>query len=100
MAGQLNCQQILEEFSSGGKEQGQFFSKKFFKLNQALVGVIDGFSLVNYHTLDITDEESVSDVLMQIDNMVQYDDYRMPNDKKFMDEQDDMGNNNEGDQDY
>ena len=52
--------------------------------------MIDGFSMVNYHTLDITDEESVSDILMQIDNMVQYDDYRMPNDKKFMDEQDDM----------
>lgn len=48
--------------------------------------MIDGFSMVNYHTLDITDEESVSDILMQIDNMVQYDDYRMPNDKKFMDE--------------
>jgi len=58
--------------------------------------VIDGFSMINFHALDITDEESVSDVLMQIDNMVQYDEYRMPNDKKFMDEQDDMG----GDENY
>jgi hypothetical protein len=56
-----------------------------------LVEVVDGFSMINFHALDITDEESVSDVLMQIDNMVQYDEYRMPNDKKFMDEQDDMG---------
>jgi GPN-loop GTPase len=61
-------------------------------LNQALVEVIDGFSLVSYHTLDITDEESLNNVLMQIDNMVQYDDYRMPNDKKFLDEQDENGN--------
>jgi hypothetical protein len=56
-----------------------------------LVEVVDGFSMINFHALDITDEESVSDVLMQIDNMVQYDEYRMPNDKKFMDEQEDMG---------
>ncbi len=34
--------------------------------------------MINFHALDITDEESVSDVLMQIDNMVQYDEYRMP----------------------
>jgi len=60
-------------------------------LNKALVEVVDGFSMINFHALDITDEESVSDVLMQIDNMVQYDEYRMPNDKKFMDEQDEMG---------
>jgi len=60
-------------------------------LNKALVEVVDGFSMINFHALDITDEESVSDVLMQIDNMVQYDEYRMPNDKKFMDEQEDMG---------
>lgn len=60
-------------------------------MNKALVEVVDGFSMINFHALDITDEESVSDVLMQIDNMVQYDEYRMPNDKKFMDEQDDMG---------
>lgn len=83
----MTCQQMLEECGSEKEEKGgQFFTQKFFKLNQALVGVIDGFSMVNYHTLDITDEESVSDVLMQIDNMVQYDEYRMPNDKKFMDE--------------
>ena len=67
------------------------FSPKSFKLNKALVEVVDGFSMINFHALDITDEESVSDVLMQIDNMVQYDEYRMPNDKKFMDEQEDMG---------
>jgi hypothetical protein len=26
-------------------------------------------------------------VIMQVDGMVQYDDYRMPNDKKFLDNQ-------------
>ena len=82
---------MMEELGSENEGKGQFFTQKFYKLNKALVDVIDGFSMINFHALDITDEESVSDVLMQIDNMVQYDEYRMPNDKKFMDEQDDMG---------
>lgn len=32
--------------------------------------------------------------------MVQYDDYRMPNDKKFMDEQDEGDNQGSMDNDY
>lgn len=99
----MSTAQILEDLghTSSDSNKKQFFTNKFYKLNQALVEVIDGFSLVNYQPLDITDEESVTNVLMQIDNMVQYDDYRMPNDKKFLDEQD----NNEPleageDQDY
>ena len=63
---------MLEELghTTVEKQNSKFFTQKFFKLNQALVEVIDGFSLVSYHTLDITDEESLNNVLMQIDNMV------------------------------
>ncbi len=78
---QMSATELMQDNS-----EKQFFTDKFYKLNKALCEVIDGFSLVNYHTLDITDEESVSDVLMQIDNMVQFDDFRMPNDKRFIDE--------------
>ena len=81
-----------EEDEESGKQsatnkgiQGQFFNKKFFKLNQAIMGVIDNFSLVNYQQLNIQDEESVSVVMAAIDNLVQYDDYRMPQDSKFLD---------------
>jgi len=47
--------------------------------------VIDNFSLVNYQQLNIQDEESVSMVMAAIDNLVQYDDYRMPKDTNFLD---------------
>lgn len=80
-----SCAEILTDLGHYDSDK-EFFSKKFFKLNQALVCIIDGFSLVNYQTVDISEEESISDVIMQIDNLVQYDDYRMPNDKKFLDE--------------
>ena len=51
--------------------------------------MIDNYSLVNYHCVDVTEEESVQELIMQIDNMVQYDEYKMPNDKQFMDNQED-----------
>jgi hypothetical protein len=40
----------------------QFFTQKFKKLNEALIDVIDNFSLVNYQLLDITEEESILNV--------------------------------------
>lgn len=52
------------------ENEKQFFTKKFKKLNEALIGVIDNFSLVNYQLLDIQDEESIMHVMMQIDAMV------------------------------
>lgn len=83
----MSTQQILDDLGHSSDEK-LFFTNKFYKLNQALVGIIDNFSLVNYCQVDITDEDSLTDVLMQIDNMLQYDDYRMPNDKNFQDEKD------------
>ena len=47
--------------------------------------VVDNFSMVNYQQLDIDNEESVQDLQVTIDNMVQYDENRMPSDKHFMD---------------
>jgi len=47
--------------------------------------VIDNYSLVNYQQCDIQDEESVSMVMANVDNLVQYDEYRMPKDKDFLD---------------
>ena len=82
-----SCADILGELGHFDSDKG-YFNDKFFKLNKALVGVIDGFSLVNYHPVDITEEESINEVIMNIDGLVQYDDYRMPNDKNFMDEKD------------
>ena len=72
-------------------DERNFFSKKFFKLNQVIVDVIDNYSTMNFHQLNIEEEESVHELQMTIDNMVQYDENRMPNDKHFMDNAEDEG---------
>ena len=63
-----------------------FFNEKFFKLNQAIIDVVDNFSMLNFQQLNVDEEESVQDLQITIDNMVQYDENRMPNDKHFMDQ--------------
>lgn len=47
-------------------------NKKFRKLNKALAQLIDDYSLVAFLPLNIKDEESISDILIQIDNTIQY----------------------------
>lgn len=48
------------------------YKKKFFKLTKALTKVIDDYSLVKFHPLDITDEDSINDMLLIVDNVLQY----------------------------
>ncbi|KRY28804.1 GPN-loop GTPase 3 [Trichinella spiralis] len=48
------------------------FSKKYRKLTDALISVIDEFSLIRYQPLDITDEESIADLSIVIDNCIQF----------------------------
>ncbi len=48
------------------------YRKKFHKLNKALARVIDDYSLVKFQPLDISDEDSLSDILLVIDNILQY----------------------------
>lgn len=44
---------------------------RFRRLNDAVVSLLDDFSMVNFTTLDISDEESVEDLLLQIDMAIQ-----------------------------
>jgi GPN-loop GTPase len=46
-----STKEILEDL--GHTSEQQFFTSKFKQLNDALVGVIDNFSLVNFQCLDI-----------------------------------------------
>ncbi|KAK3084870.1 hypothetical protein FSP39_020517 [Pinctada imbricata] len=48
------------------------FNHKFKKLNSAMATMIDDYSLVKFLPLDISDEDSINDVLLQIDNAIQY----------------------------
>ena len=46
--------------------------KKFEKLNRSIAKVIQDYSLVKFHPLDISDEDSIKDIVLIIDNMIQY----------------------------
>eukprot|EP01135_Chromosphaera_perkinsii_P007812 Nk52_evm4s1020 gene=Nk52_evmTU4s1020 len=47
-------------------------SPKFHKLNEALVSLIEDYSMVSFVPMDIADEQSVGYVLSQADNAIQY----------------------------
>ncbi|XP_013412105.1 GPN-loop GTPase 3 [Lingula anatina] len=47
-------------------------SNKFQKLNTAIAGLVEDYSLVKFFPLDNTDEDSISDILLMIDNAIQY----------------------------
>lgn len=68
-------------------QEASFFNKKYLSLNQKLFEVIDNFNLVQFTLSDITDEEKMMGIMLLIDNLVQFDEYRMPKDSAFFDNQ-------------
>ncbi|XP_064620478.1 GPN-loop GTPase 3-like [Lineus longissimus] len=47
-------------------------SQKFQKLNAAMATLVEDYSLVKFMPLDQTDEDSLNDLLLHIDNAIQY----------------------------
>lgn len=52
--------------------EGDKWHEKYRKLTAALGRLIEDYSLVQFHPLNIKDEESISDIKMMIDNIIQY----------------------------
>ncbi|EGX94036.1 ATP binding protein, putative [Cordyceps militaris CM01] len=52
----------------------------FRRLNRAVAGLIESFSMVNYLKLDVTDEDSVGDILSYIDDCIQFHEAQDPKD--------------------
>uniref|UniRef100_A0A1L8DI81 GPN-loop GTPase 3 n=1 Tax=Nyssomyia neivai TaxID=330878 RepID=A0A1L8DI81_9DIPT len=48
------------------------WGRKHQKLSEAIGSLIDSFSLVRFLPLDISDEESINEVLLIVDNVIQY----------------------------
>lgn len=46
--------------------------QKYAKLTEAIGEVIENFSLVRFYPLNIKDEESIDNILITIDNIIQY----------------------------
>ena len=47
-------------------------SPRHRRLNEALCKLLDDYDMVTFLPLDITDEDSVANVLMQVDNAIQF----------------------------
>lgn len=48
------------------------WGRKHKKLSEAIGNLIEDFSLVRFVPLNVNDEESITDLLLQIDNVIQY----------------------------
>ena len=51
---------------------------KYLELNKKIVEVIDNFNMVQYIPLNIQDEESEDSLIHHMDTLVQYDEFRLP----------------------
>ena len=64
--------------------------KSFKRLNRAVAGLIDSFSMVSYLKLDVQDEDSVGGILSYIDDAIQFHEAqepKEPNDEMEYDEE-------------
>jgi hypothetical protein len=60
-------------------------SERFRSLNEAIGKVVNEFNLVQFHPLDLTDEESIQAISYTIDAMLQYGENLEPKDVDEMD---------------
>ncbi|KAF4446508.1 GPN-loop GTPase 3 like [Fusarium austroafricanum] len=63
----------------------------FRRLNRAVAGLIESFSMINYLKLDVTNEDSVGAILSHIDDCIQFheaQDPKEPHDEEFEDHDD------------
>lgn len=83
----------VEEPETEGRAPGErdmvMRGASFRRLNKAVAGMIESFSMVRFLTLDLTDEDSLDGVLSHIDDCIQYHEAqepREPNDEVEVDD--------------
>ncbi len=84
---------LLSELTD--KSAASQFKKKFYNLNKSLAKIIEDYSLVKFHPIDIQDEESINDTLLIIDNVLQYGEDREVKEPKELEPNDDQEDNNQ-----
>jgi GTPase SAR1 family protein len=82
-----------EDDGRGASDDSQTVMKgtSFKRLNRAVAGLIDSFSMVSYLRLDVQDEDSVGSILSYIDDAIQFHEAqepKEPNDEVEMEEAD------------
>lgn len=69
---------------------------KYYRLNRSLAKIIDDYALVKFQPFDVSDEESINDCLLVIDNILQYgEDFDVKEPKEVDDEEDQDENRRE-----
>ncbi|GAB0136047.1 hypothetical protein EsDP_00004364 [Epichloe bromicola] len=63
----------------------------FRRLNRAVAGLIESFSMINYLKLDVTNEASVGSILSYIDDCIQFHEAQDPKEPRDEEEVDDDG---------
>ncbi|CAF0883734.1 unnamed protein product [Didymodactylos carnosus] len=79
--------QLANEEDSHQTNPKNSFLSKYRHLNKALANVIYDYSLVKFYTLDISEEDSITDLLMQIDLSIQYGEDHDVKEPREMDEE-------------
>lgn len=77
------------------KPVAKFFSEKYLKLSEKLREVVESYSLVSFLALDVTDEETIKDIIYHADNNIQFGEDQEPNENAFKQAESRM-NNSEG----
>lgn len=65
-----------------GEPKNTMRGASFKRLNKAVAGLIDSFSMVSYHKLDVQDEDSVGAMVSYIDDAIQYHESQEPKEPK------------------
>jgi len=71
---------VTEDDGSGATADTETLMKgaSFKRLNKAVAGLIDSFSMVSYLRLDVQDEDSVGSILSYIDDAIQFHEAQEP----------------------
>lgn len=72
-----------------------YMGKKMEKLNEALVSLLDNFSLVEFFPLDYQNEESVNAILYHSDSVLQYYENQEPREEYYQNIESSFGQNDE-----
>lgn len=70
-----------DDESKGVEDKGQVMKgTSFRRLNRAVAGLIESFSMINFLKLDVTNEDSVGAILSYIDDCIQFHEAQEPKD--------------------
>ena len=73
----------LEEGEDQESIMGDIKSDKLKSLGQAIKSILDSNSLVTLRELDLNDEDTIRDILLEVDNAIQYGENLEPDDKMY-----------------